>query len=71
MAPANGAATPASGPGSEPADALHKLSLATRTVHADDGISAHRAIAPAIHVSTTFRYNSNPDELRAGDNADV
>ncbi|KAF9876441.1 Cys/Met metabolism PLP-dependent enzyme [Colletotrichum karsti] len=63
--PANGA-----GPVSEPADGLRKLSLATRTVHADDGISAHRAIAPAIHVSTTYRYSSNPDDLRSGENTD-
>lgn len=57
--------------GSEPEDGLRKLSLSTRTVHADDGISAHRAIAPAIHVSTTFKYTSNPDELRSGENTDV
>ncbi|KAL0936515.1 cystathionine gamma-synthase [Colletotrichum truncatum] len=68
--PADGTATPAAGPGSAPADDLRKLSLATRSVHADDGISAHRAIAPAIHVSTTFKYTPNPDELRAGENTD-
>jgi hypothetical protein len=47
------------------------LSLAARTVHADDGISAHRAVAPAMHVSTTFRYNDDPDKLSAWDNTDV
>ncbi|TDZ34864.1 putative trans-sulfuration enzyme [Colletotrichum spinosum] len=60
----------ASGSGSDSADALRNLSLATRTVHADDGISSHRAVAPAIHVSTTFKYNSDPDLLKAGENTD-
>ena len=27
------------------------LGFASRTVHADDGISAHRAVAPAMHVA--------------------
>ncbi|OHE90339.1 Cys/Met metabolism PLP-dependent enzyme [Colletotrichum orchidophilum] len=63
----------ASGSGSEVPttdDGVSKLSLATLTVHADDGISSHRAIAPAMHVSTTFKYNRNPDELRYGENVD-
>lgn len=46
-------------------------SLASRAVHADDGIAAHRAIAPALHVSTTFRYSDDPDKLSAWDNSDV
>lgn len=48
-------------------DQNHKdkgLSLASRLVHSDDGISTHRAVAPAMHVSTTFRYNDNPDMLQ-------
>lgn len=62
---------PANGTGSGPEDGIRNLSLATRTVHADDGISSHRAVAPAIHVSTTFKYSANPDDLRPGDNTDV
>ncbi|KAH8170256.1 cys/Met metabolism PLP-dependent enzyme domain-containing protein [Sarocladium implicatum] len=46
------------------------LGFASRTVHADDGISAHRAVAPAMHVSTTFRYNDDPDKLTAWTNID-
>ncbi|KAF4469935.1 cystathionine beta-lyase [Fusarium albosuccineum] len=46
------------------------LSLASRAVHADDGIQAHRAVAPAMHVSTTFRYSDDPEELRPWDNVD-
>ncbi|PWI75005.1 cystathionine beta-lyase [Purpureocillium lilacinum] len=46
------------------------LSLASRTVHGDDHISAHRAVAPAMHVSTTFRYSDDPDQLLGFDNID-
>lgn len=48
-----------------PSDELARLSLSSRTVHADDFISAHRAVAPAMHVSTTFRYSDDPDELQS------
>ena len=44
---------------------MSKLSLSSRAVHADDGISAHQAVAPAMHVSTTFRYAEDPDQLTA------
>lgn len=47
------------------------LSLASRAVHADDHISAHRAVAPAMHVSTTFRYSDDPDSLEPWGNVDV
>ncbi|KAJ2965356.1 hypothetical protein NQ176_g10659 [Zarea fungicola] len=40
------------------------LTLASRLIHADDGISTHRAVAPAMHVSTTFRYNNDPEALQ-------
>jgi hypothetical protein len=48
-----------------------KLSLSSKAVHADDHINNHRAVAPPMHVSTTFRYNQNPDELNPGFNVDV
>lgn len=48
----------------------HKLSLSSLSVHADDYINNHRAVAPPLHVSTTFRYNDDPDRLRAWDNTD-
>ncbi|PNP77398.1 hypothetical protein FNYG_09274 [Fusarium nygamai] len=49
---------------------LAGLSLASRAVHADEGIQSHRAVAPAMHVSTTFRYSNDPDALKAWDNTD-
>lgn len=58
--------TTTSGPGPVPG-----LSLSSRAVHADDHISAHRAIAPAMHVSTTFRYSDDPAQLLGWDNIDV
>lgn len=42
---------------------LAGMSLATRGVHGDDGIAAHAAVAPAMHVSTTFRYSDDPEKL--------
>ncbi|KAH6682215.1 methionine gamma-lyase [Plectosphaerella plurivora] len=53
-----------------PAPKAPQLSLASLSVHADDHIAAHRAIAPAMHVSTTFEYTRDPDELRTWDNTD-
>lgn len=61
-----------SGSGSPVSDlSLSGLSLSSRAVHADDNISVHRAIAPAMHVSTTFRYSDDPDQLLGWDNIDV
>lgn len=48
----------------------HKLGLSSLSVHADDYINNHRAVAPPLHMSTTFRYNDDPDRLRAWDNTD-
>jgi cystathionine beta-lyase/cystathionine gamma-synthase len=38
-------------------------SLSTLGVHADDPINASTDVAPALHVSTTYRYTSDPDKL--------
>ncbi|ERS96073.1 uncharacterized protein SPSK_00812 [Sporothrix schenckii 1099-18] len=46
------------------------LSSATRAVHADDYVNSHRAVAPPMHVSTTFRYSDDPDALHMWDNTD-
>jgi hypothetical protein len=48
-----------------------ELSLASRSVHADDYMNSHRAVAPPMHVSTTFRYSRNPNELQPHFNVDV
>ncbi|KJZ76688.1 hypothetical protein HIM_04024 [Hirsutella minnesotensis 3608] len=59
----------ASGKNLSPND-VARLSMSSRTVHADDGIAAHRAVAPAMHVSTTFRYADDPSKLMPEDNID-
>lgn len=42
---------------------LSTLSPATAAVHADDPLNIIDDVAPAIHVSTTFRYPRDPDQL--------
>ncbi|KAI1383347.1 cystathionine gamma-synthase [Hypoxylon trugodes] len=39
------------------------LSLSAQTIHADDYLNSHQSVAPPMHVSTTFRYNDDPDKL--------
>ncbi|OTB08694.1 hypothetical protein M426DRAFT_316706 [Hypoxylon sp. CI-4A] len=46
------------------ASKFRHLSLSAQTIHADDFLNSHQSIAPPMHVSTTFRYNRDPDELR-------
>jgi hypothetical protein len=48
-----------------------QLSMASRSVHADDHANDHAAVAPPMHVSTTFRYNDNPDKLVPWSDIDV
>ncbi|VVT56598.1 uncharacterized protein SAPINGB_P005170 [Magnusiomyces paraingens] len=40
------------------------LAMASLQVHADDMLAATSDIAPPLHVSTTFRYPSNPQDLQ-------
>jgi cystathionine gamma-synthase len=51
------------GPGKLAAVFDRQLSIASLALHADDYINTHPAVAPPMHVSTTFRYADNPDEL--------
>lgn len=54
-------------------------SLSTLTVHGDDDVNKIPSalqqevsdVAPALHVSTTFRYSRNPDELVEAKDCDV
>ena len=50
---------------------LEHLSLSARTVHADDYLNSHPAVAPPMHVSTTFRYSRDPDLLEPWLNVNV
>lgn len=42
----------------------HIYSPSTLSVHADDPLNIITDVAPPIHVSTTFRYTSDPSQLR-------
>lgn len=44
---------------------LANLSLSSKTIHADDYLNKGTDVAPPMHVSTTFRYDRNPENLKA------
>ena len=46
-------------------------SLATLGIHADDPINSTTDVAPALHVSTTYRYPSNPSLLSPKNDLDI
>ncbi|KAK3075941.1 hypothetical protein LTR53_000245 [Teratosphaeriaceae sp. CCFEE 6253] len=52
-------------------DPPRPYSLATRGVHADDEMHDSTDVAPALHVSSTFRYPSDPDQLKPVDDLDI
>ena len=41
----------------------HSRSSATRAIHADDFLNTGKDVAPPMHVSTTFRYEEDPEKL--------
>ena len=43
---------------------LKSFQSATQALHADKALAEEKDIAPPIHVSTTFRYPRDPDELK-------
>lgn len=64
---------PVEEPGQEAEDTalLRHLSLSTQTNHADDFLNSHQAVAPPMHVSTTFRYSNDPGQLSPWKNPNV
>ncbi|KAJ5364852.1 uncharacterized protein N7496_010565 [Penicillium cataractarum] len=52
------------------AQVLSKMAMSTQAIHADDFVSSHRAIAPAMHVAVNYRYARDPDQLVPGENID-
>ncbi|KAK3676754.1 hypothetical protein LTR78_003531 [Recurvomyces mirabilis] len=40
-------------------------------VHGDDPMNSYTDVAPALHVSTTFRYSSDPSQLNPVDDLDI
>ncbi|KAI0391122.1 PLP-dependent transferase [Xylariaceae sp. FL0594] len=50
------------------ASRLQHMSIGAQTVHADDFLNSHPSVAPPMHVSTTFRYSRDPEDLKPGAN---
>jgi hypothetical protein len=48
-----------------------KYSADTRAIHADDYVNSYADVAPALHVSTTFRYSQDADKLDPVDDEKV
>ncbi|RAH67790.1 cystathionine beta-lyase [Aspergillus aculeatinus CBS 121060] len=46
------------------------MAMPTHAIHADDDFSAHRAIAPPMHVAVTYRYARDPAHLIPMENQD-
>ncbi|KAB8360609.1 hypothetical protein FH972_024347 [Carpinus fangiana] len=51
------------GPPAPDPSIMPTYSLATRAMHADDSLNSTSDVAPAMHLSTTFRYSHDPDKL--------
>lgn len=49
--------------GVHPPPVQAQYSLATRGIHADDPLHHSQDVAPPLHVSSTYRYGSDPDRL--------
>ena len=51
----------------------HERSSATRAIHADDHLNSAQVqdVAPAMHVSTNFRFTDNAEDLVPCDELDV
>ncbi|KAL1589827.1 hypothetical protein WHR41_01778 [Cladosporium halotolerans] len=58
-------------PSRQPPSTSTPYSLATLAIHGDDPVNASTDVAPALHVSTTFRYPSDPSKLHPTDDLDI
>ncbi|KAI9821127.1 MAG: hypothetical protein M1827_003861 [Pycnora praestabilis] len=56
---------------SKPDTSIRNLSPATQAIHADDYLNRIEDVAPAMHVSTTFRYASRPEDLVPAKDLDI
>lgn len=44
---------------------------ATLALHADDSVNVVSDVAPPLHLSTTYRYSDNPEDLVPWADTDV
>ena len=54
-----------------PSKSIRTVSSATQAIHADDYLNRDSDVAPALHVSTTFRYAAKPEDLVPAKDLDV
>jgi hypothetical protein len=54
-----------------PDHGLANLSLSSRSIHADDYLNKGQDVAPPLHVSTTYRYDRDPEKLQIWNERDV
>lgn len=57
--------------GSKAPKASEYYNSCTRAIHADDTLNTVRDVAPPLHVSTTFRYDTDPNDLIPASDAAV
>ncbi|KAI9830538.1 MAG: hypothetical protein M1819_005496 [Sarea resinae] len=55
----------------QPSPSVHNYARSTQAIHADDPLNRNEDVAPALHVSTTFRYADNAEELKTFDEIDM
>ncbi|KAK5165853.1 uncharacterized protein LTR77_008776 [Saxophila tyrrhenica] len=55
----------------KPSSSPSARSLATAAIHGDDPLNSTTDVAPALHVSTTFRYPHDPTLLSPTDDLDI
>ncbi|KAK9315500.1 pyridoxal phosphate-dependent transferase [Lipomyces starkeyi] len=48
-----------------------ELQIASLSVHADDAYAMVSDVAPPLHVSTTYNYNSDPSKLKSAKEHDI
>lgn len=48
-----------------------RLSPSTQAIHGDDYLNTTSDVAPPLHVSTTFRYTDNPEDLITATDSEV
>ena len=51
------------GPEHPALDKTSHISMASRAIHADDSFKQTTDVTPTMHLSTTFRYEDDPEKL--------
>lgn len=52
-------------------DTRQSLTSSTQAIHVDDDLNTTSDVAPPLHLSTTFRYVDNPEDLITATDSEV